>query len=155
MNPLAWPLRLVPARLCAAAPHTPGVGRPPCRVLLIDDSLAFLTVAGDFLAREPGLQVVGRFVSAGDALRELDDLAPDVVVSDLMMPGLNGLEFLRRVRRLPRLPRVIVVSLHQSDELRARLAEAGADAFVPKDQVAAELAPAIRRLAGPDTAATP
>jgi DNA-binding NarL/FixJ family response regulator len=118
----------------------------PCRVVLIDDSLAFLTVAGDFVAQEPGIVLVGRFVNAGDALREMPELAPDLVVTDLMMPGLNGLDAVRQLRQLPRPPRIIVVSLHDSADLRARLAAAGADAFLPKDQLATELPRAIRRL---------
>src|SRR5262249_13462547 len=62
------------------------------RILLVDDSNQFLEVAARFLADQPGISIVGSAVSGEEAIRQVERLDPDVVLMDVSMPGMGGLE---------------------------------------------------------------
>ena len=112
------------------------------RILVIDDEPRLLQVIASFLSLE-GFDVVSA-QSAEAGLRIVDDRAPDIVVLDINMPGLDGLEVCRRVKaRVPALP-VVIFSGRDSagDRERARLA--GASDFVEKPFNLEELAALIR-----------
>ena len=106
------------------------------RVLLVDDSLEFLESAASFLSRHERVEVVGRAQSGADGVRLAQDLAPDLVLIDLVMPGMNGLLATRYIKMQPHVPRVVIVSLHDNDEKPLRAVDAGADGFVSKDRFA-------------------
>jgi DNA-binding NarL/FixJ family response regulator len=115
-------------------------------VLIADDNERFLGSAAGFLAGEPGLAVVACARSGEEAVALAERLRPDVVLMDLQMPGIGGLEATRRIKAGPRPPRVIVLTLHDTPRYRTAAAEV-ADAFVPKDALVHQLVAEIRRLA--------
>jgi DNA-binding NarL/FixJ family response regulator len=119
---------------------------PPRRVLLVDDNQDFLESAANFLASDPEIEIVGRASSGRCALEQVPVLKPDLVVMDLTMPEMNGLEATRRLKSQPDGPRVIILTLHDNPEYRAAAQEVQADGFVAKSELGLELLPLIREL---------
>lgn len=104
----------------------------PTRILVVDDSAFARKVLRDILQAAPGLEVVGIARDGLDALAKIEELDPDVVTLDLVMPHLDGLETLRALAARPR-PRVVVVCMADSDSEQALAAlEAGAVEVVHK-----------------------
>ncbi|MEX0787905.1 MAG: response regulator [Anaerolineales bacterium] len=125
----------------------PAVGWPdlkqaPC-VLVVDDEPTFCVVMGDIL-HAFGCDVVFAH-SAGEALRILETLVPDLVLTDVMMPDVDGLTLLRRLRAEPawsHLPTIVVsAKAMQEDAIAAR--SAGADGWLPKPFAIKDLRAAI------------
>lgn len=118
----------------------------PIRVVMVDDYPDFLMVMSDVLSRAPSIRVVGAAMSGEEALTLVHDLRPDLVLMDLVMPGINGLDAAHRIKEMPKPPRVVLVTLNDGPEYRARAAAVGADGFLSKSNVSAELLPLIRTL---------
>jgi DNA-binding NarL/FixJ family response regulator len=115
------------------------------KVLLVDDSRVFLKAATGFLRTEPELDIVGALADAGEALEQIGELQPHVVLTDLNMPGMTGLELITRLRvRMPHVA-IIAVTLLSSPSYRQAAFLAGADGFVAKDTLVSDLLPAIKR----------
>ena len=116
-------------------------------VLLADDHHVVRRGLKALLEGERDFEVVGEAADGIEALEMVDQLNPDVLVLDLMMPGLNGLEVTRRVSRMTDGPRVVILSMY-SDEPRVLAAlREGAQAYVLKESTANELVEAIREVA--------
>lgn len=118
----------------------------PLRVLLVDDNPAFLEAAANLLAESNDLHVVGQADSGFEAVCMNETLSPDLVVMDLLMLGMSGLEATTLIKSNPKPPRVIVVSLHVDEEFEVAAREAGADGFVRKQDVPTRLMGEIERL---------
>lgn len=114
-------------------------------MLVVEDHPAVLEALVDLLEAEPRLHVAGAYGTAEAALDALPAAAPDVVVTDVRLPGMGGLEMVRRLRAdRPGLP-VVAISAHPA-EVFGPLAElAGAVQFVEKRSVAGHLVRAVRR----------
>ena len=116
------------------------------RVLLVDDHAFLRMGVKSFLELEDGIEVVGEAESGEEALSAAASLKPDIVVMDLMMPGIGGTEAVRRLSRMEHPPRVLILSSYgQSVEL-ARALSAGAKGALAKDAPMDELSKAIRRI---------
>jgi len=117
-------------------------------VLLVDDNAMFRRIATSFLEEESGreVRVVGTAGGGDEALAQAESLKPEVVVMDLRMPGLSGLETIPRLRRLVPGARIIVLTLFDGQGYRKASLDAGADEFVGKARMGVDLLPAIRGL---------
>ena len=104
------------------------------RVLLVDDCPTFLAAARRHLAFQPWARVVGTAGSAAEAIQLVEQLKPDVVLMDIMMPDMNGIEATRQLKRLNGAPRVVILTLHDNAEYRYHARLAGADGFVAKSE---------------------
>src|SRR5207249_2590000 len=124
----------------------PQAGTAGIRIFLVDDSLDFLKSASFFLSTDPRLQVVGQAQSGRDALDKLALTPCDLVLIDLHMPEMNGLETLRQLRGQSAAPRAILVTLHDVPEYRTLATTYGADGFVPKLEFGTRLLPMIHAL---------
>jgi len=102
------------------------------RVLLVDDDPVFLQSAARLLAPEAGFTVVGRARTGADAIEQAGALSPDLVLMDVEMPDMDGLETTRRLKALPIAPRVLLVSIYDSEARRFDAAAAGADGYIGK-----------------------
>ena len=112
-------------------------------VVLADDHRLVRQGIKALLERYPGLAVVAAADDGSEALELVRRLVPDVLLTDLAMPGLNGLELTRQVRDLGLPTKVIVLSMYASaPQVRAALVN-GARGFIPKDSVSEELFQAI------------
>ena len=118
-------------------------------MLLVDDSQVFLDATSDVLSQFSGCQVVGFARSGAEALARVRALVPDVVLTDLFMPGMNGLELTRQLKALPGAPKVVLVTLHQGPHCRARAFAAGADEYLPKQRFMEELPELMQKLFPP------
>lgn len=99
------------------------------------------------LALEPDLEVVGRAADGTAAWALVERLRPDVVVSDIEMPGLSGLDLALRVRAAGLACRVLIVTTFARPGYLRRALDAGVTGYLLKDQPSAELAAAVRRVA--------
>jgi len=114
------------------------------RTLLVDDSAEFLDAAGRFLSSDPIIEIVGSALSGKEAIEQVASLNPDLVLMDLAMPGINGLETTRRIKADPEAPRIIILTLHDNPEYRAASESVDADGFIAKSDFGSELLPLIR-----------
>ena len=114
------------------------------RIVLAEDQLMVLGALGSLLDLEPDLSVVGSAPDGVQALRQVVDLVPDVLLTDIEMPGLTGLELAAEVtrRRLP--TRVVIVTTFARPGYVRRAMDAGAVGYLLKDSPARTLAGAIR-----------
>jgi len=119
----------------------------PISVMLVDDSLFFLKFATQFLRAQEDLTVVAAVEGGQEALAHAPGLLPDVVLVDLTMPNLPGLEVIPRLRKMLPAMGIIALTSHDTEGYRRAALTAGADDFVSKDDMATCLLPAIRRLA--------
>ena len=116
------------------------------RALLVDDNLEFLEATADFLSGRPGLELLGWTVSAAEALDIVRHVDVDVVLMDIAMPGMNGLEATRRIKDRAAPPKVVMLTFHDGPEYRDAARAAGADAFVPKSEMGSRLLPVLDSL---------
>lgn len=117
------------------------------RVYIIDDHALVRTGYRLILAAERDMEVVGEAATGEDAMPQLRRLKPDVVLCDLHLPGISGLDVTERIARSGMDTRVVVVSIQEDGPMPRRLIEAGAHGYVGKACDAAELLRAIRDVA--------
>ena len=128
---------------------------PPTSTFLVDDSPSFLQSAARFLAADERIEVVGVALSGQDALEQVAKLKPDLVLMDLNMPGMNGLEATRRLKAEPDPPRVVILTLNDTEEYRQAATEAQADGFVAKSDLGQKLLPLLESLLPSTDSAAP
>jgi two-component system, chemotaxis family, protein-glutamate methylesterase/glutaminase len=104
----------------------------PSRVLVVDDSAYVRKVVKEMLSRSPMLDVVGTARDGDDALAMIEELRPDVVTCDLIMPGTDGVEFIRKQMAIRPVPIVVVSIATESSEPVLSALDAGAVDFVQK-----------------------
>ena len=116
------------------------------RILLVEDHPLVRCGVAQVLSAEPDLNVAGEASTAEEALAAFDQVAPDLVIADISLPGINGLELTKNLLvRQPDLL-VLILSRHDEDLYAERSLRAGARGYVPKQAVVAELVTAIRRV---------
>ena len=122
----------------------------PIRVLLVDDQALFRSGVAVTLGADPGLEVVGEAGNGRDAVRLVDETHPDVVLMDIRMPEVDGVEATRQIfapdaaARRGRPVRVIVLTTFNLDDRAATAIRYGASGFLLKDTTPASLSAAIR-----------
>jgi len=114
------------------------------RVLLAEDHHLVRQGLRALLEREPDIEIVGEAADGLEALHLIEYLQPDIVLMDITMPGLDGLEVLRRVRQQLSDVRVLMLSVHEGGEYVLRALQAGASGYLLKRSLSAELLLAIR-----------
>jgi DNA-binding NarL/FixJ family response regulator len=120
------------------------------KILLVDDNQTFIDAIKLFLGMVPGTAVVGEAHDGHAALTQVGALKPDLVLLDVAMPKMNGLEVARRLKTLPQPPRIIFLSMHNSEEYRTAASDLGVDEFVDKADFVVELFPILKRLTAVD-----
>lgn len=125
------------------------------RVALVDDEELVRSGLRMILGGEPDLDVVGEAADGTSALTMLADTAPDVVLLDIRMPGLDGLEVARRLASAGSPTRVVVLTTFDHDELVHAALRTGASGYLLKDAPAARLVDAIRAAAAGDAVLAP
>ena len=126
----------------------------PIRVIVVDDHDLLRKGVRDLLS-EHGLQVVGEASDGDDAVRLVAHAAPDVVVMDLNMPRMSGIEATRRLARVSPTSRVLVLTVSADDETVADAIEAGASGYLLKDASGDEIASGVRAAAAGEALISP
>ncbi len=123
-----------------------GAGAQGVRAVVVDDSPLMLKTLCLVLQQEGGLEIVGTAIGGFKAMRRVRELEPDLVLMDVQLPGMNGIEATRRIKARSPAPAVIVVTSDDSTECRRAAAAAGADGFVTKTEMFTQLPAAIHKL---------
>lgn len=126
------------------------------RVLLVDDEAAVIECLRAILEGAPDIEVVGEAWSGEEAVNLVDQVDPEVVVMDVAMPGIGGVEAIRRIAsRPPPRPGVVALTNLATDDTAVEALRAGAGAFVAKVSAPAELFEAIRVVAKGEATVAP
>jgi len=118
--------------------------KPRIRVVLVEDHAIMRECLRALIEVDQGLDVVGDFASVEAGLNGIRDLQPDVVITDLALPGLSGIDLLREVNRISPRTRKIVLTAHDNVQYVSAVLGAGADGYVLKTTSGEELMRAIR-----------
>ena len=114
------------------------------RILIVDDHTLFRAGVRALLTADPGIEVVGEADNGRDAIRAVGQLAPHLVLMDLTMPSMNGMEAMTEIKRRYPDVRVLVMTLHKTEDYIHASLKAGADGYILKDATQEEFRAAIR-----------
>jgi NarL family two-component system response regulator LiaR len=117
----------------------------PITVLIVDDHVVVRQGIQTLLDMHPDLQVVGEAESAEIALRLVEELVPDVVLMDLLLPGMNGVEATRQIKRISPRTQIVVLTSYAEDEHIFPALRAGALSYILKDIRPRALAECLRK----------
>jgi DNA-binding NarL/FixJ family response regulator len=118
------------------------------RILIVDDHPVVRTGLRGMFETDPGFIVAGEAANGDEAVAQTATERPDVVLMDLQMPVLDGVEATRRIRRSPGAPPVLVLTTYDSDSQILRAIEAGASGYILKDAPLETLFAAVRSVVG-------
>jgi two-component system response regulator NreC len=116
----------------------------PISILIADDHGVLRAGLRALLSAEPDLEVVADADNGDDALRLAGELHPEVVLLDVNMPGLGGIEVTRRIKEIYPEMRVLILTVHEDESLFQEAIQAGASGYIIKRAVESELIDAIR-----------
>lgn len=116
------------------------------RVLIADDHTLVRESLVGLLQADGDVQVVAQAANGLEAVERAQQVQPDVVVTDLSMSGIGGLEVIRRLRAALPATRILVLTMHQEDEYVLQAVRAGASGYLVKDAASSELLAAVRAL---------
>lgn len=114
------------------------------RMLIVDDDAGFRQRVKRFLASEPDMEVIGEAADGQEAILRARELKPDLILMDVRMPGMNGVDATRRLKaEMPEL-KVIILTIFDVQEYREAAMASGASDYVIKKSMIKDLVPAIR-----------
>ena len=117
------------------------------RILITDDHNLLRAGLAALLAKLPGVEAVWEAADGREALRAVKDRKPDVVIMDIDMPGLNGLDATERIRDAAPDTKVLILSMHTKEDFVARALKAGASGYLLKGAATEELEKALQAIA--------
>lgn len=122
----------------------------PIRVLICDDHKLMQRGIGTLLQAEPDMQIVGVASDTDEAIRQARELRPDVVLMDISMPSIGGIEATRQLTQSLPGVRVLVLTVHEDDGILHEVLRAGASGYIVKRAAESELLDAMRAVARGD-----
>jgi two-component system response regulator NreC len=120
------------------------------RIIIADDHTIFRSGLNMLLNSEPDIDVVGEAEDGHAAVAAAVDLHPDVVLMDIGMPNLNGIEATKKIKEQAPDIHILVLTMHRSDEYFFKMLEAGASGYILKGAETSELISAVRAVANGD-----
>jgi DNA-binding NarL/FixJ family response regulator len=126
---------------------------PTISVLLADDNRALLTDLREELSKE--FSIAGMIDNGEQVISEVRRLEPDILVLDITMPGLNGIQVASRLRDARARTRILFLTIHEQSEYISAAFSAGARGYVTKRRLSTDLAPAIREVFAGQTFLSP
>jgi DNA-binding NarL/FixJ family response regulator len=127
----------------------------PVRVLIVDDDALVRSGLAMIFGGVPDIEVVGEVADGADVVDAVGELSPGVVLMDIRMPGVDGIEATGRARGLPDPPEVLILTTLQADENVLRALRAGASGFLLKDTPPAQIVAAVRAIAAGEPVLSP
>lgn len=125
------------------------------RIFIVDDHALLRAGLRALLSQDPDLEVVGEADNGHDAIRDIVTLTPDLVLMDISMRGMSGVETIVDVKRRNPATRVLVLTIHKADEYILASLRAGADGYILKDATHDELRVAMRSILNGKTYLSP
>lgn len=125
------------------------------RIVVADDHELVRRGIRDLLHVQRGWKVVGEAAGGRDAVEMVKSLKPDIAILDITMPEMDGLEATRQIREAAAPARVLILTMHESDQMVRRVLEAGARGYVLKSDMAVHLVQAVKDLANGKLSLTP
>lgn len=116
-------------------------------IVLVDDHKLVRTGIRRLLEDAPGIKVVGEAANGEDAIQVIRQLKPTVVLMDIKMPGISGLEATRKLLRLDPHLKIIIITAYENDIFPVRLMQAGAAGYITKSSTREEMIQAVRAVA--------
>ena len=114
------------------------------RIVIAEDHTILREGLRALISSQEDLEVVGEAGDGREAVRQVEDLMPDLILMDLSMPKMNGIEAIREIgRRIPQ-TKILALTVHKTEEFILEVLQAGADGYIPKDASSNELMMAIR-----------
>lgn len=120
----------------------------PLRILLVDDFASWRSYVASVLQERACFEVVGEAADGQEAIEKATELQPDLILMDIAMPKLNGIEAARRIRDRAANSKIVFISLEISDEVAEAAVAVGAQAYIAKREIRAKLLPTIDSLFG-------
>ena len=114
------------------------------RLLLVDDHKIVRAGLRMLFQAEAGMEIVGEASSGEEALQLVRELCPDVVIMDVAMPGMNGIEATRQIRAASRHSNVLALTMHEDEQYFFAMLRAGASGYIPKRAAPDDLVSAVR-----------
>jgi DNA-binding NarL/FixJ family response regulator len=114
------------------------------RVLVVDDHEHWRRFASTTLLKQPELQVIGEVSDGLEAVQQAEELQPDLILLDIGLPRLNGIEAARRIRKVSPASKILFVSENRSADIAEEALSTGAGGYVVKSDAAGELLPALK-----------
>lgn len=114
------------------------------RLLLVDDHAVVRTGLRMMLEGENDFEIVGEAENATEALNQISSLEPEVVLMDIGLPDMSGIEATRKIKQLAPETAIVALTIHEDEEYFFKMLEAGASGYVPKRAAPEELITAIR-----------
>jgi two-component system response regulator NreC len=114
------------------------------RVLVVDDHILLVTGLQQLLDSYTGIRTVGIALSGNEAIEKASTLTPDVILIDISMPGLDGIETTRRLKKICPKSKILILTMHCQQEYLMEALDAGASGYLLKDSSVEELVNAIK-----------
>lgn len=125
------------------------------RIVVADDHELVRRGIRDLLEAQKGWKVVGEATGGRESIEIVKKLKPDIAIVDITMPDMDGLEVTRRIRDVARETQILILTMHESDQMVRRVLEMGARGYVLKSDMAAHLVQAVKDLASGKISLTP
>ena len=125
-------------------PQAKKSGKPTVRVLVVDDFEPWHDFVSKTLAKETELDIVGRVSDGLEAVQQAQELNPDLILMDVGLPSLNGIEAARQILNVAPTPKILFVSENRSVDVAETALSNGAGGYVVKSDAGSELLPAIK-----------
>ena len=124
-------------------------------LLLVDDHPLVREGLRSYLAQEKAFEIVGEAVDGAEALRTAKDLLPQIILLDINMPGMNGLETARLLKKTVPKSKILILTMHDTKEYVSRMISTGVQGYVLKDSSPSELIAAIETVQRGETYFSP
>ena len=121
------------------------------RILIVDDHEVVRRGLLALLGTQAGWEVVGEAGNGPDAVKKVNQMKPDVVIMDITMPVMSGLDATRLIMETAPQTKVLIFTMHDSEQMKQSALEAGARGYVLKSNAASELIGAVRALSKDET----
>ncbi len=114
------------------------------RIFLADDHLILREGIRSLLGKVPDIEIVGEAGDGAEAVAKVEQLVPDVVLMDITMPGMSGLEATKQIKQKYPQVKILILTIHETNQYLSQMLQAGASGYVVKTAAASELISAIR-----------
>lgn len=116
---------------------------PTIKVLIVDDNAKFIHSVKKILSKEQNIEVIGEAREGHEAILKAKEFKPDIVLMDVRMPEMGGIEATRRISQIMPETKIIFLTIYDMEEYREAATAAGADDYIIKKSMNEELIPAI------------